>query len=77
MGQLQLSDLSDDEENENPQRQQVNSIIDIKKFLMFLSGMHSNNCRTICSIVHNKMVKLFMEQPGAFSLQVFLTQLSI
>ncbi|XP_044265051.1 checkpoint protein HUS1 [Tribolium madens] len=72
IGQLELTpDLEDEDQ------QKVSSIVDIKKFLMFLSGMQLNNCRTVCSIVHGKMVKLFMEQPGALSLQIFLTQLSI
>ncbi|XP_063932679.1 checkpoint protein HUS1 [Zophobas morio] len=72
IGQLQLS-----QDYENDEEQRVNSVVDIKKFLMFLSGMQLNHCRTVCSIVHGKMVKLFMEQPGVLSLQVFLTQLSI
>ncbi|XP_025835210.1 checkpoint protein HUS1 [Agrilus planipennis] len=56
----------------------VSATIDIKKFLMFITGMHiNNNCTTICSIVQEKMVKLFLEQPGSLSLQCFLTQLII
>lgn len=55
----------------------VAASIDIKKFLMFLTGMQVNNYRTTCSIVHGKMVKLFLEQPGVLSFQIFLTELSI
>lgn len=55
----------------------VTATIDIKKFLMFLTGMQMNNCRTTCSIVQGKMVKLFLEQPGALTLQIFLTELSL
>lgn len=55
----------------------VTATIDIKKFLMFLTGMQMNNCRTTCSIVQGKMVKLHLEQPGALSLQIFLNQLSL
>lgn len=55
----------------------VTATIDIKKFLMFLSGMQMNNSRTTCSIVQGKMVKLFLEQPGALNLQIFLTELSL
>ncbi|KAI4468196.1 mitotic and dna damage checkpoint protein hus1 [Holotrichia oblita] len=55
----------------------VSANIDIKKFLMFLYGMQLNNSKTICSIVHGKMVKLHLEQPGALSLQYFLTQVII
>ncbi|XP_064211616.1 checkpoint protein HUS1 isoform X1 [Tribolium castaneum] len=73
VGQLELTSSDSQEEDQ----QKVSSIVDIKKFLMFLSGMQLNSCRTVCSIVHGKMVKLFMEQPGALSLQIFLTQLSI
>ncbi|ENN72820.1 checkpoint protein HUS1 [Dendroctonus ponderosae] len=54
----------------------VSSTIDIKKFITFLFGMQLNNCQAICNIVQGKMVKLQMEQPDAFSLQIFLTQLS-
>lgn len=60
VGQIGNSDLDASELNED----QVSSTIDIKKFLMFLNGMQLNNCRTMCSIVHERMVKLFMEQPG-------------
>lgn len=52
----------------------VTATIDIKKFLMFLTGMQLNNCRTTCSIVHGKMVKLSCEQPGSLSLQCFFTE---
>ncbi|XP_066249726.1 checkpoint protein HUS1 [Euwallacea similis] len=55
----------------------VSSIIDIKKFLTFLSGMQLNNCQAICNIVQGKMVKLSMEQYGVLLLQIFLTELSI
>ncbi|KAB0804327.1 hypothetical protein PPYR_02685 [Photinus pyralis] len=55
----------------------VTATIDIKKFLMFLAGMQLNNCRTTCSIVHGKMVKLSCEQPGALSLQCFFTEILI
>nr|CAI5830874.1 unnamed protein product [Callosobruchus analis] len=48
----------------------IQSIVDIKKFVMFLSGLQINNCRTTCSIVHGKMVKLYMDQPGALSIQL-------
>lgn len=51
--------------------------VDIKKFLMFLSGLQINNCKTTCSIVHHKMVKFFMEQPGALSIQIYLTEISV
>ncbi|KAF5304880.1 hypothetical protein FQR65_LT00764 [Abscondita terminalis] len=54
----------------------VSATIDIKKFLMFLSGMQINNCQTNCSIVHGKMVKLSIEQVGVLSLQCFFTELS-
>lgn len=56
--------------------QAITSTIDIKKFLMFLSGMQLNNCKALCSIVQNRMVKLYMEQPGAMKLQIFLTELN-
>lgn len=62
--------------DENEDSQLISSTIDIKKFLMFLSGLQISNCRTLCSIVHGQMVKLFMEQPGALSIQVFLTEMS-
>ncbi|KAG5894524.1 hypothetical protein JTB14_026813 [Gonioctena quinquepunctata] len=55
----------------------ISSTVDIKKFLMFLSGLQINNCSTLCSIVNGKMVKLYMEQPGALSIQIFLTELSV
>ncbi|KAJ8939648.1 hypothetical protein NQ314_011068 [Rhamnusium bicolor] len=58
-----------DEEDEGTEN--IHSTIDIKKFLMFLSGLQINNTRTVCSIVHEKMVKLNMEQPGALSIQIF------
>ncbi|CAH1979678.1 unnamed protein product [Acanthoscelides obtectus] len=55
----------------------IQSVVDIKKFVMFLSGLQINNCRTTCSIVHSKMVKLYMDQPGSLSIQVFLTEMSL
>lgn len=55
----------------------VTATIDIKKFLMFLTGMQMSNCRSMCSIVQGSMVKLFLEQPGIISLQIFLTELSL
>lgn len=58
-------------------RDTVSVTVDIKKFLMFLTGMQINGCKTTCSIVNEKMVKLHMEQSGALSLQMFLTQLSL
>ncbi|KAJ8924418.1 hypothetical protein NQ315_007214 [Exocentrus adspersus] len=58
-------------------QQSVHSTVDIKKFVMFLSGLQINNCRTVCSIVHEKMVKLHVEQPGALTIQVFLTELTV
>lgn len=54
----------------------VSSTIDIKKFITFLFGMQLNSCQAICNIVQGKIVKLHMEQPDAFSLQIFLTELS-
>lgn len=57
--------------------EEVYCTVDIKKFLMFLSGLQMNNCKTLCSIVHRKMVRFFMEQPGALSIQIFLTEISI
>ena len=57
--------------------QAVSTVVDIKKFLMFLTGMQVNNCRTVCSIVQGKMVKLFLQQPGALSLQCFLTEYDV
>ncbi|KAJ8962556.1 hypothetical protein NQ318_000949 [Aromia moschata] len=63
--------------DEDEDRQTVRSMVDIKKFLMFLSGLQISNCRTVCSIVQDKMVKLSMEQPGALSIQIFLTELTV
>ncbi|KAF2903005.1 hypothetical protein ILUMI_03174 [Ignelater luminosus] len=72
--------MPDDEEmeyeSEESDLQTVSATIDIKKFLMFLTGMQVNNCKTTCSIVQSKMVKLALEQPGALSFQCFLTELS-
>ncbi|XP_044745246.1 checkpoint protein HUS1 [Coccinella septempunctata] len=65
-----------DDTNEDDEMHAVSSTIDIKKFLMFLSGMQLNNCKALCGIVHNRMVKLYMEQPGAMKLQIFLTELN-
>ncbi|XP_056642687.1 checkpoint protein HUS1 [Diorhabda sublineata] len=70
----QISSNNDDEDDDS---QLISSTIDIKKFLMFLSGLQISNCRTLCSIVHGQMVKLFMEQPGALSIQIFLTEMSV
>lgn len=61
------------EENEDT----VSATVDIKKFLMFISGMQVNNCKTSCSIVHGSMVKLFLEQPGSLTFQCFLTEIDI
>lgn len=74
VGQISRDNDSSISENETDT---VTATIDIKKFLMFLSGMQMNNCRTTCSIVQGKMVKLFLEQPGALTLQIFLTELSL
>ncbi|XP_072385156.1 checkpoint protein HUS1 isoform X1 [Diabrotica undecimpunctata] len=71
VGQIPTT-TDDDEEDLNL----ISSTIEIKKFLMFLTGLQISNCRTLCSIVHGKMVKLYMEQPGALSIQVFLTELA-
>ncbi|CAG9836753.1 unnamed protein product [Diabrotica balteata] len=71
VGQIPAT-TDDDEEDLNL----ISSTIEIKKFLMFLTGLQISNCRTLCSIVHGKMVKLYMEQPGALSIQVFLTELA-
>ncbi|XP_023311397.1 checkpoint protein HUS1 isoform X2 [Anoplophora glabripennis] len=72
VGQIPTLNNCDDEAEEV-----VCSTIDIKKMLMFLSGLQFNSCRTVCSIVHEKMVKLHLEQPGALTIQIFLTELSI
>lgn len=72
---VQVPTINDCDEDEAEQI--VYSTVDIKKFLMFLSGLQVNNCRTVCSIVHEKMVKLHMEQPGALTIQIFLTELSL
>ncbi|XP_050296994.1 checkpoint protein HUS1-like isoform X2 [Anthonomus grandis grandis] len=55
----------------------VSSTIDIKKFITFLTGMQLNHCQAVCNIVQGKMVKLYMEQPGALALQIFLTELNV
>lgn len=55
----------------------ISSTVDIKKFIMFLSGMQLNNCQAVCNIVQDKMVKLYMEQPGALLLQIFLTEVTV
>lgn len=68
----------DENEEENATDQStVTATVDIKKFLMFLTGMHINNYQTTCSIVHNSMVKLALTQPDALSLQFYLTELSL
>ncbi|KAK4885330.1 hypothetical protein RN001_001601 [Aquatica leii] len=72
VGQDNESTVGDGSANESI----VTATIDIKKFLMFLTGMQLNHCRTTCSIVHGKMVKLASEQVGALSLQCFFTELS-
>jgi len=79
VGQMQtMPDTEEMEcENEEQDLQMVTATIDIKKFLMFLTGMQLNNYRTTCSIVQSKMVKLALEQPGALSLQCFFTEVSI
>jgi len=64
-------------DSEHESASDVSSTIDIKKFIMFLSGMQLNNCHAVCNIVQEKMVKLYMEQPGALLLQIFLTELNI
>lgn len=66
----------DDLETVDENLETVTATIDIKKFLMFLTGMQVTNCYTMCSIVQGKMVKLFIEQPGVISLQIFLTEVS-
>lgn len=66
---------SDDDDDDDNTEQLISSTIDVKKFLMFISGLQINNCRTLCSIVHGKMVKLYMEVQGALSIQVFLTEM--
>lgn len=55
----------------------VTATIDIKKLLMFLTGMQMSNGHVMCSIVQGRMVKLFLEQPGVISWQIFLTELSL
>ncbi|KRT85775.1 hypothetical protein AMK59_2330, partial [Oryctes borbonicus] len=66
-----------DGENDGDELNVVSAVIDIKKFLLFFYGMQLSNTKTTCSIVQGKMVKLHLEQPGALSLQYFLTQLLI
>lgn len=73
VGQTILSD-SESENDDKLLGHLVSATVDMKKFLMFLYGMQLNNSKTICSIVQGKMVKLHLEQPGALSLQYFLTQ---
>lgn len=63
--------------NSSSDEEVVCCTVDIKKFLMFLSGLQITNCKTVCSIVHHKMVRFFMEQPGALSIQIFLTEISV
>lgn len=55
----------------------ISASVDIKKILMFLTGMQVTNFKASCSIVQGKMVKIFMEQPGVLSFQIFLTELII
>ncbi|XP_060524868.1 checkpoint protein HUS1 isoform X2 [Cylas formicarius] len=69
--------ISNNLEESGAQEGSVVSTIDLKKFLMFLTGMQLTNCRATCSIIHRKMVKLFLEEPGALSLQIFLSELSV
>ncbi|KAK9891173.1 hypothetical protein WA026_013489 [Henosepilachna vigintioctopunctata] len=76
VGHLHTLDDEDSTRENDGELHAVSSTIDIKKFLMFLSGMQFNNCKALCSIVQNRMVKLYMEQPGAFKLQIFLTELN-
>lgn len=66
----------DEDVSQQTDEQTVTATVDVKKFLMFLTGMQLNNCRTTCSIVHGRMVKLFLEQPGSLSFQCFLTEVS-
>ncbi|CAG9859398.1 unnamed protein product [Phyllotreta striolata] len=66
--------VTSDDDIEDSSNSQISSTIDIKKFLLFLAGLQINNTRVLCSIVHNKMVKLFIEQQGSLSIQVFLTE---
>lgn len=53
----------------------VSATVDIRKFLMFLSGMQLTNYNTTCSIVNHKLVRLSLEQPGALSLQCYFSQI--
>nr|XP_022914458.1 checkpoint protein HUS1 [Onthophagus taurus] len=69
--------LHDDGDNEEELFETVSATVDVKKFLMFLTGMQLHNARTICSIVHNRMVKFYLEQNGSLSLQYYLTQVSL
>lgn len=55
----------------------VSASVDIKKFLMFLTGMQVTNYKAMCNIVQDKMIKIFLEQPGVLSFQIFLTELII
>ncbi|XP_017785273.1 PREDICTED: checkpoint protein HUS1 [Nicrophorus vespilloides] len=72
-----LSEMHNQNDTNNEDCQAVSAVIDVKKFLMFLTGLHISNCRTICSIVHGQMVKLHLEQPGVSSLQCFLSEITI
>lgn len=67
----------DDLETIDEDLETVTATIDIKKFLMFLTGMQMSNCTTMFNIVQGKLVKLFLEQPGIISLQIFLTEMSL
>lgn len=57
--------------------QLVSACIDIRKFVAFLTAMHISNNRMICSIVHGRMVKLLLDNPGVMNLQCFLTEFSM
>lgn len=67
---------SDGEENMELNNADVSCRIDIRKFLTLLNGLQITNHRMICSIVHEKMVKLHFEQPEVATFQCFLTHLS-
>lgn len=63
-----------DDEDDATQMEVVRCQVDIKKFLLFLTGLQITNHKTICSIVDEKMVRLHFEQQGVVTLQCFLTQ---
>ncbi|CAG9760519.1 unnamed protein product [Ceutorhynchus assimilis] len=52
----------------------VTATIDSKKFLNYLSGMQILNCPAICSIAHERLVKLSLDAPGRVKLQIFVFQ---